>query len=374
MKCFLPVLILVLGVCCAQAELSQVRVSAIDAAVESFMESEHAPGVALGIILDREIVYTKGYGWADIENRIPMSDAIVVNWASNCKPVMAVMALVLEEEGLLDLNQDIRVCVPEFPEQELGVITARHLLCHQSGIPHYERDQVKELPPVPELSFQTDPLNALPRYAGSVLKFNPGAEHHYSSYGYGLLSCVVQRAAKQPIAELLQEKLCVPLGLSSFQLDLPNVDKAKSDWAKAYRWRSRSDPSKAQANGGYVQVPDTPHFWKHGAGGYKSNVRDFVRFALALMNSELLSPAATQRMWTPQSTNDGTVTEMGLGVVVTRQNGQLKISHNGKQDETRTRMVLYPDQGHGMVVMSNCSTVDPGRISTLAYRELFRDN
>jgi CubicO group peptidase (beta-lactamase class C family) len=118
------------------------------------------------------------------------------------------------------------------------------------------------------------------------------------------------------------------------------------------------------------KAPANDHFWKHGAGAYKSNIEDFARWAEALLTRKLHTKKLEDVMWQPQTTNAGVKTTWGLGFVVEQQNKRLKISHNGKQEETTTRMVLYPEDGHGVVVMCNCDFGNPGQISTAVYRAL----
>ncbi len=173
-----------------------------------------------------------------------------------------------------------------------------------------------------------------------------------------LLSAVVQAAGKAPLELQLRERIIEPLGMSSFQLDV--AYQQQTDWVRGY----------TRLLGFTKQVPDQAHFWKHGAGGYKSNIKDFARFAIALANRELLSEETTQQMWTPQALKDGKTTSYGLGVVVEGQGQQLKIWHNGAQDETKTQMELYPASKQGVVVMSNSANCDPGRISRAIFRAI----
>ena len=146
--------------------------------------------------------------------------------------------------------------------------------------------------------------------------------------------------------------------MNSFQLDLPTDSQAK--WTLAYNVE----------NGKPRQVPDYAHFWKHGAGGYKSNIKDFAKFANALASSQLIERSMSDRMWTRQHTSKGKETSYGLGVVVSNSGSTLKISHGGSQDETRTRMVVYPRRKHGIVVMCNTQGCDPAGISTAIYSSL----
>jgi hypothetical protein len=75
-------------------------------------------------------------------------------------------------------------------------------------------------------------------------------------------------------------------------------------------------------------------------------------------------------MWRPQATNDGAVSNRGLGFIVENQNGRLRISHNGKQEETTTRLVIYPEDRHGVVVMCNCEYGNPTALATAVYAGL----
>ena len=115
---------------------------------------------------------------------------------------------------------------------------------------------------------------------------------------------------------------------------------------------------------------DEAHDWKFGAGAYKSDVRDFALWAAALLNHRLVSERTERMMWTPQKTTNGETTPYGLGFGDEAGNHRLKVSHNGKQEETATRMVLYPLAHHGIVVMSNCGFANVGAVSTAIYAAL----
>src|SRR5437763_17217905 len=119
----------------------------------------------------------------------------------------------LVDKHLLDLDADVRKYVPEFPDKG-EVITVRHLLCHQSGIPHYGHGRI-----VPtQRSYTTnqpflDPVHSLDRFNQSPLIFKPGEKTSYSSYAYILLSAAVQRAGKEPFGEQIQKRIARPLAM-----------------------------------------------------------------------------------------------------------------------------------------------------------------
>lgn len=339
--------------------LSAKTIAAIDEAVNAQIEEQNLVGLAIGVIRDGEVAYVKGYGTANRSDGAPVTTKTIFNWASNSKPIMAVAAMQLVAEGKLDLDANVRDYVPEFPEKD-GVVTTRQLMCHQSGIPHYRNGKIVPLDDREiELEAQLDPIAAIHRFAGSPLIFKPGDQQEYSSHAYVLLSAVVQRAGGAPIAEQLRERIGEPCKFESFQLDVPFDDQPH--WTRAYA---------VGLSGLKFPIPDTAHFWKHGAGGYKSNIEDFASWAAMLMTDELVGDEVKQQMWTKQKTNDGEEQGYGLGFSLSEENGMLKVSHGGSQDETKTRLVIYPKQRHGVVILCNSSPADVLKISTRIYQAI----
>lgn len=328
----------------------------VDAAVRAEMTRQALVGASVGVLRKGEIVYLQGYGFADREKQVPVTVDTAFNWASNSKPLCGMLAMQLVEKGLLDLDADVRRYVPEFPEQTAGVITMRHLLAHQSGIGHYDvipapKELIVAKPPF-------DPVRFLDKFSGTPLVFKPGEKRLYSSYAYILASAVVQRAGKEPYVEQLQKRIAGPLGLASLQLDTEY--NGQPHWSAGY--------TKNEA-GEVVRAPENAHWWKFGAGGYKSNVRDFALWAQAVLNHRLIAPETEAAMWTPQKTSDGEPTERGLGFIIDGD-GDLSVSHGGKQTETTTRLVIYPQKRHGIVVMTNCGFGDTSALTTAIYQAL----
>lgn len=338
--------------------ISARQAVAIDSAVRIEMEKQQAVGVAIGVIQEGQVAYLKGYGLADREKKLPVTEKTLFNWASVSKPLAAIAAMQLVDQKLLDLDEDIRAYVPEFPDKG-AKITTRHLLTHQSGIPHYsngvvlgtKRDYAAEQPLL-------DPVVGVDRFNRSPLLFQPGEKDSYSSYAYVLLSAVVQRAGKDSFTRQVRTRIAEPLDMKSLQLDFESKDQP--DWSVGY---------VKNLAGTIVPAADDANYWKHGAGGYKSDIGDFAKFAAALLNHKLVSAEAEKQMWQPYPTSDGKATPRGLGFIVENQNGP-KISHNGSQSEVATRMVIYPETKSGVVVLCNCRFVKPGEVSTAVFRAL----
>ncbi len=316
-------------------------------------------GVALGIIREGQIVYLKGYGLADREKKIPVSSKSLFRWASVSKPVTAVAAMQLVESGNLSLDDHVRKYVPEFPDKGTS-ITVRQLLCHQGGIVHYRNGKVIRTKRDYNVEHPFENvLLALDTFRESPLVNPPGEKFSYTTHGYILLSAVVQQAGGQAFIAQVRDRILQPLEMTTMQPD--------------YQWKQI--PNRAI---GYIKNPvlgitrstDTDVSWKLGGGGFISNIDDMARFAAGLINGRLLSRQSYSTMWVRQTTSDGKETGYGLGFGIERQNNTLKVSHSGSQEKARTRLVIYPERRHGMVVMSNSMHADPGKFSTAAYRAL----
>ena len=340
------------------AEAAPAWAAAVDKAVHEEMERQELVGVAIGVIRDGQVAYTAGYGLADRENGLPVTDDTMFRWASISKPVTAIAAMQLVEAGTLDLQRDVREYVPEYPDKG-AEITTEQLLSHLSGIVHYRNGRVVRTQrqydtPNPYKSV----ILALDTFAPSPLVSQPGERYNYSTHAYILASAVVERAGDGSFFEQVRERICEPLGLDTFQPDYQWVDIPN----RAVGYRTLGDR--------VVRSTDTDVSWKLGGGGFISTVGDLARFAAALMNFELVSEQTSADMWTPRTDAQGKSTGYGLGLGVSGEGRSLKASHTGAQEKTRTRMVIYPNQHHGVVVMTNSEHGDCGAISTAIYRAI----
>lgn len=332
--------------------------AAVDQAVREEMERQELVGVAIGVVREGRVVYTAGFGLADRENEVPVTDDTMFRWASISKPVTAVAAMQLVERGELDLHADVRDYVTEFPDKGTP-ITTEQLLSHLSGIVHYSNGPVIRLAreydsPKPYESV----ILALDRFSPSPLVSEPGERYNYSTHAYILASAVVERAGEGTFWEQVQERICEPLGLETLQPDYQWIDIPN----RAVGYRKIGEH--------VFRTTNTDVSWKLGGGGFISSVHDLARFAAALMNHELVGEATSLDMWTERRDREGESRNYGLGLNVSRPNGNLRVAHNGSQEKARTRMVFYPELRHGVVVMSNTEHANQGAITTAIYRAI----
>lgn len=330
----------------------------VDEVIRAKIDETGAVGLAVGIIQDRRVALVETYGLANRETNKPVTRNTMFRWASCSKPVTALAAMQLVDQGRLNLDDDIRKYVPEFPQHD-ATITVRQLLCHQGGIVHYSNGKV--IPTLVDYEKAhpfADVVVALDRFKASPLVAVPGTKYSYSTYGYILLSAVVQRAGNEPFAEQVSKRIAGPAKLKSLQPD--------------YQWINIPHRAEGYRKKDDMIVPsvDEDVSWKLGGGGFISNIDDFAGFAATLLQGNLLSPTAYEAMWTRQHTTDGKETEYGLGFNITPQRAGLRVSHNGSQEKTRTRLVIYPEKGSGVVLMTNSEWVEPEDFTTAIFKAL----
>lgn len=350
------------------ADLDSSTRKAIDSAIVAEMENQEVVGLAIGIIQDGEVVYAQGYGYADLSKKRKVNELTLFRWASVAKPLTAVAAMQLVEASKLDLDEDIRTLVPEYPDKG-EVITMRQILGHLGGMPHYQDGIIKSKVEYKQKHPFEDVVVALDTFKETPLVSTPGTIFHYSTHGFILASAVIQRAGEDDFARQVEKRIARPLRMHSLAPD--------------YQWKSRSNRAKGykKVNGEIVESTNTDVSWKLGAGGWMSNIGDFAKFAAGLMGDELVSQESKNIMWEQQKEANGKGTGYGLGFGVSMQNDSLKVSHNGAQEKTRTLMVVYPAldpplllRNHGVVIMTNSEYVNPAVFSRLIYSTLDSHN
>lgn len=313
----------------------------IDERVARFLERSGAPGVSVAIGVDNELCFEKGYGLADVENQVPASPATIFRLASISKMLTGVAALQLVEAGKLDLAAPIQTYVPGYPEKQ-APITCDLLLKHQSGIRHYKGDQEirsnKHYERVRDSFgiFQDDPL-----------LFDPGTRFSYTTYGFNVLGAAIEGASGEDYVSYVQKHIAEPCGMSTLQADSPFAIIPHR--AAGYRKQG-----KKLLNDFAVDISN-----KIPGGGWCSTAGDLVRFAGALNSGKLLSPQMLDTMWTPRTTLDGDVTNVGYGCFIDVVEDDRLISHSGGQPKVSTFLVFSPAKKVAVAVMCNLRDSSP---------------
>ncbi len=301
------------------------------------------PGFSLAVAVDGKIVYSEGFGYADLEERVPVWATTKFRIGSVSKPLTSAGMMLLVEQGKLDLDAPIQKYVPSFPDMG-SVMTARMLAGHLAGIRHYregEPDSQKHYDSV---------LDGLERFQNDPLVAPPGTKFSYSSYGYNLLSAVIESAAGEKFLDYEKTHVIFPLGLRSTVADQPS--EIIEQRARFYS----PGKDKQVQNAMYV---DNSYKW--AGGGFLSSTEDLVRFGAALLQPGYLKAESLKLLFTPQKTKAGEETKYGMGWFIGKsKSGQRIYEHSGGSVGGSSELILYPDSRVVVAFACNFSGTDDG--------------
>jgi len=274
-------------------------------ATRALVAEEKLPGMSVAVAVDGEIVWAEGFRWADMELEIPVTPATLFRIGGVSTTLTAAAVGLLYQRDRLDLDAPVQQYVPDFPEREWSVST-RQLMTHTAGI----RDQGGEAE-IFRKAPCADDAERLAIFADSSLRFRPGTEYRYSTYGWVLVGAVVAAVADEPYPKFLQREVFAPLGMESTVIDVS--DRAAPERAHLYFPRMALDPSL-----GLQDAPTVDLSCILPAAGFLSTPSDLVRFGAAMMGNSLLDPATTEELLAPVVLESGEPTEQALGWTVQR--------------------------------------------------------
>ena len=318
----------------------------IDALFEAW-DKPTSPGCAVAVIKDAEILYERGYGMADLEHDVPVTPKTVFYIGSTSKQFVTFCILLLEEEGKLNLDDDIRVHIPEFPEYDRP-ITIRHLIHHTSGIRDYltlwSLKGYSYLDHIPEEAV----LDLI--YRQEELNFSPGDRYLYSNSCYFLLAVIVERASGQTLRQYADANIFGPLGMtnSHFHDDVNTIIKNR-----AFGYSRKTD-------GGFNNL--IMRFDLVGSGGLYTNVEDLARWDQNFYENRLgrKNPGLIDRMHSNGRLNSGEALDYAFALRNGTYRGLRTVDHGGALGGYRAQLLRFPDQRFSVIILSNLADFNPG--------------
>ena len=306
-----------------------------------------APGCALALVQDGQIIYQRGYGQANLEYDIPITPDTVFHVASVSKQFTAYAILLLAQDGKLGLDDDVHTHVPELADFG-ATITVRHLIHHTSGL----RDQWELLRfagwRMDDVITTADILRLV--WQQRELNFPPGAEYAYSNTGYTLMALIVERVAGTPFREFCAERIFKPLEMqhTHFHDDHTEIVKQRA----------------------YSYAPDAARGFKHsvlsyataGATSLFTTVGDLARWSRFIDDSIAAGTAMSTTMLTRGVLNDGEVLPYAAGLTVGDYLGLRVVEHSGGDAGFRSQFTCFPDQHAAVVILGNLATMAPSEL------------
>ena len=324
--------------------------------VRDLMADQNIPGFSIAVGLEGDVIWSEGFGYANLEHRIPVTTLTKFRVGSVSKPITAAAMGILMDAGRLDLDALIQEYVPSFPERRYA-ITVRQVAGHIAGIRHYQGDE--------NLSAQryTTVLDGLEIFDDDPLLFEPGTEFSYSSYGWNLLSAVVEGASGESFLEYMKDVVFEPLGLRH---TLAGHTDSIIAHRTAFYQRSQG--------GRLVNAPFVDNSYKWAGGGFLSTPEDLVRFGSAHLEPGFLEAETLETFFTSLRLDDGEKTNYGVGWFIRpNERGERVVYHTGGSVGGTT--VLYVNRDRGLVVAAVANIggarMGPGLAARIA--ELFRE-
>jgi CubicO group peptidase (beta-lactamase class C family) len=332
----------------------------LDAWIAATVAQREQPGLSIGIVYDQDLIWAKGYGYADLARRVSATPTTIYRIASISKLFTATAIMQLRDAGKLRLDDPVSERLPWFSIKRTydggPPITIRHLVTHTSGLP-------RELSGVnwSDLAFpgRDDLRRALP---GQETVFPPETEWKYSNLAVSLAGEIVAEVSGEPWPQYVERHILRPLGMSATRAaplrDLRGL-------AVGY---GRRVPGRARDIEPFVDIgAESP------AGNLASNVLDLAKFvSLQLRDGptggrQILQGSTLREMHRVQWLRPDWQSGWGLGFSVRRVGDHVRVGHGGSLPGHRTQIEIAPAQKLGVIVLTNANDGDPLRYVDQAF-------
>ena len=354
----------------------------LEALIDAERKKQKAPSMVVGVVVDGELVYSRGSGTTDpAGGKVPDVDT-VYRIGSISKSFVGLAALSLRDDGALGLDDSLVQWVPEaaglvYPTRDAAPITLRQLATHRSGLPRTATIQPESAPT------EADVLKAL---KGLPLESPPGVVHRYSNLGFGLLGIAAGRAAKMPVRDLVTKRLFAPLGMTSSGWDDATVPEGRL--ATPYERGPDGEPKKTTPlKLGALE----------GSGGIFSSLRDMARYLAFQLDAyparDTPDKGPVRRSTVREAHSTGTRSWVSVALANAPKKGEPAVSlssetygfgwasettceyddivwHNGAIDGFTAAMTFLPSRGVGVVVLASYFGADPSQVAGKVLRAI----
>jgi len=316
----------------------------LDGLMTAQMKTNHVAGAVITVVKDGELFFSRGYGYADLEQQIPVDPARSLFRPGSVSKLFVWTAVMQQvEQGNLaldtDVNEYLDFTIPDtYPEP----ITLNHLLTHTPGFEDMGQDLFK---------LSAAEMNPLDEYLKTHIParvFAPGEIGAYSNYGTALAGYIVERVSGLPFAEYVEQSIFAPLDMEHSTFRQPLPDNLAPDMAKGYNFSHGE-----YLEGGFEYVQAYP------AGSMSAAAIDLARFMIAHLQNgrygetRILQETTAQQMHQQLFTHDPRLDGMAYGFFENTVNGLRIISHGGDTILFHTGLFLIPEQNVGLFISTN---------------------
>ncbi|MEX0299694.1 MAG: serine hydrolase domain-containing protein [Kordiimonas sp.] len=345
--------------CCLSVSANEVGVNGknakdieqwVDAYVEKALTEGPAAGLTILVAKGDDVVFSKAYGFADLENKTPSKIGTVYRIGSLTKQFTAVALLQLQEQGKLVLGDDIRKYLPDYPTHG-ETITIADILHHTSGIKNYIRVGFSDSRIAPgrmvndaEYRLELRPEEMTSFFRDEPLEFMPGEGWNYSNAGYYLAGLIIEKVSGLSYEEYVETNLFAPSAMA--HSSYTNDEELVENRARGYKV---VDGKLLNANALSMSVP-------YSAGALSSTVGDLFKWNRVLHKSnQLLNSASYSQLITPGKLKNGKTVPLNyaLGIAAANRDGHVSILHPGGINGFSSMLSYFPENDMTLVVLTN---------------------
>ena len=346
----------------ADSAVIRAALTLADAQLEQERKRRHVPGISAGVVYDQELIWTQGYGQANLETGAAADADTIYRVASISKLFTATMLMQLRDAGKLQLDDPVEKYLPEFkvtsPFPDARPITFRQLVSHGSGLTReggHTGWQSMDMPTIETL---------LELAQQAEMRLPTMTEPKYSNLGIAILGHALQRIAGVPYNTWINERILGPLGMGSSGFDRSAL--AQDKFAQGYHRDEARQPFPSK------------HWDEQGfkpAGGLYSTVNDIARFMSlqfrdgAAGGAQVLGGSTLREMHQPIIMTPDLESGYGVGWGIRRQTGCKVIGHSGGLPGYTTNITLFPSLKLGVIVFTNYGTA-PVEITNVVLETL----
>lgn len=330
--------------------------ASVDDVIAAEMKCHHIPGVSLAVIENGSIRTARGYGFTDKSGKTQVTSTTLFQAGSVSKPVAAVGALRLVDDGRLSLDGNVNQWLKQWkvPENQFTKdekVTLRRILSHSAGLtvhgfPGYAAG--KRLPTLIQVLDGAKPANTAAIRVSSV----PGSTWRYSGGGYTVMQQLMTELTGKPFAVFMEETVLGPLCMASSTYEQPLPEDKAMSAATGYYGNGKPVPSR------WHTYPEM------AAAGLWTTASDLARFAIGIQQAftgkpnAVLSQSITRQMLSPQKERSG------LGFGLNGDGKTLSFAHDGRDEGFDTFLMAYAETGQGVVIMVNAND-DSGAVKRM---------
>ncbi|WP_020403932.1 serine hydrolase [Gracilimonas tropica] len=303
--------------------------------------SEYAgdvPGAAVMVMKDGKVELEKYYGRSNLAYEVEMNPGSVHNIGSTSKQFLAFGLLLLQEEGKLNLSDDIRKYIPELPEFE-EVVTVRNIVNHTSGYREFVNLLAMTGRNLSSPVSQEMIIEIVQRQP--ELQNMPGAEFNYNNTGYALATEVIERVTEETFPNWMKDNVFKPIGMEHTSVRW-NPHQIIENRTLGYQFGEDGQLQEVTDLGGAM-----------GAGGIHSTLHDLSLWVDNLLDPKVGTKAMIEEMTTSFTLINGSKTGYGLGLFIDEYNGLKRIHHGGADMAHRSNLMVFPEINAAVITQSN---------------------